>query len=113
MDTTCITDITSCRRKGACQLYDVEMFRFRIHGLALLLKSVGFFFYVAAYFAYKRSSQYNIELDDMSIEKVSEDVQINPVGYFKTFHMMGVFFREVIVNCIRIFKKYTQFYYNA
>ena len=49
VDTACVTSDLPCGKHGACLLYDMEAFRYRVHGFAIGIKFTAFSLYVVAY----------------------------------------------------------------
>ena len=49
IDSSCVTDLAPCARKGACLLYDMDAFRIRVHSFALVLKVLALSLYCSAY----------------------------------------------------------------
>ncbi|CAG5131310.1 unnamed protein product [Candidula unifasciata] len=48
VDSTCILWRTTCGSVGACSLYDIELFRLRIHALMMGLRIITLFFFILA-----------------------------------------------------------------
>lgn len=48
VDSTCIIWRTTCGSVGACSLYDIQLFRLRMHGLTIGLRIITLFFYILA-----------------------------------------------------------------
>jgi len=48
IDSTCLVQQTSCARKGACLLYDQDLFRLRFHSLPVIAKIGALIMYALA-----------------------------------------------------------------
>ncbi|KFM75768.1 Solute carrier organic anion transporter family member 5A1, partial [Stegodyphus mimosarum] len=65
-DSTCLVWEESCSKTGNCWLYDSDKFRFYLHGMSMLLISIGICFDVVVFLLSDRMSNFYGEEDEKS-----------------------------------------------
>ena len=77
IDASCLVQQTSCTssRKGACLLYDPDVFRMNIHGFALGIKVVAFLLYLAGW----RIAR-NVHYHDSDVKHADKENGVIKVG---------------------------------
>ncbi|XP_055947690.1 solute carrier organic anion transporter family member 74D-like isoform X2 [Argiope bruennichi] len=69
-DSTCLVWEESCSKTGNCWLYDSDKFRYYLHGMSMLLISIGICFDIIVFFLSDRLTNFYGEDDE---DKASED----------------------------------------
>ncbi|GIY31411.1 solute carrier organic anion transporter family member 5A1 [Caerostris extrusa] len=69
-DSTCLVWEKSCNKTGNCWLYDSDKFRYYLHGMSMLLISIGICFDIIVFFLSDRLTNFYGEDDE---DKPSED----------------------------------------
>ncbi|KAG8187157.1 hypothetical protein JTE90_020034 [Oedothorax gibbosus] len=68
-DDACLVWEESCSKTGNCWLYDSDKFRYYLHGMSMLLISIGICFDVVVFFLSDRLTNFYGEEDEVNGEE--------------------------------------------
>lgn len=66
IDSTCIIWNDKCGQRGNCELYDQDLFRYYINGMAMAFSAIGFCFEILTWYFGKNIKLY----DEPNLNKV-------------------------------------------